>query len=649
MWGGRLPDSCEAVDAELAACFYYLRRVHDSARDGDERMRCRVLILSDCKPAMQAMEAAWRGGAAHGMRKDRGAMLEAICTLRAALGRVVTMWTPSHVGISPNSMADCTAKSHTRASISDLTSDVAKHVHARPVIYERRVKRPGESATQWELADRRPFAEGRKRARAYVRARLSDTVRAGSTTAGVEGRLWADVVRGSDRRARPEVRAKQQHMETTPEAVEEYNVRRGVVLGLRVGQVCGMQGGRIHEKRLRAEGSEGGPASSSEGFGCLACKLDRDRRKRALPAARHGDSRQRAKGEWAAEEEEAKRCRPSIRHWATGACVATRALWRGEQGEQYAKQLARAHSVCKRVRDESTSDSGAKATRVVGSAAQAARAAHRGEAIDDNAWSNSFAVLAGCLPAWADDGHAREGTQVHTREVTNAVMSGQGLAAEAAETWRKEAAPAQAWMRHRTSERGLLTLVFRCWRERVEHDTPGINNDSSRWRVRTERAQRVRVGPRTRRGARRRGPSQQSDERKFADAQLSNFAKVAGGYTWSPWREGSARVQAGSDDEGDDGRDGEVDEAQLARWKLKCDVMRVATYYRVRGARERAEARDRSAKTRARFRAWAASVVQTREARRPGCGAGGWAGTGWRQSGAKTADGAGRLPRRAHE
>ena len=215
------------------------------------------------------------------------------------------------------------------------------------------------------------------------------------------------------------------------------------------------------------------------------------------------------------------------------------------------------------------------------------------------------------MPAWADDGHAREGTQAHTREVTSAVMSGQGLAAEAAEAWRKEAAPAQAWMRHRTSERGLLTLVFRCWRERVEHDTPGINNDSSRWRVRTERAQRV--GPRTRRGARRNGgPSQQSDERKFADAQLSNFAQVAGGYAWSPWREGSARVQEGSDDEGDDDRDGAVDEAQLARWKLKCDVMRVATYYRVTGARERAEARGRSAQTRARFRAWAASVVQAR-------------------------------------
>ena len=47
-------------------------------------------------------------------------------------------------------------------------------------------------------------------------------------------------------------------------------MRRGVVLGMRVGQVCGVQGGRMHDKRLRAEGADGGPASTSEAFGCLS-------------------------------------------------------------------------------------------------------------------------------------------------------------------------------------------------------------------------------------------------------------------------------------------------------------------------------------------------------------------------------------------
>ena len=41
-------------------------------------------------------------------------------------------------------------------------------------------------------------------------------------------------------------------------------------------------------------------------------------------------------------------------------------------------------------------------------------------------------------------------------------------------------------------------------------------------------------------------------------------------------------------------------------------MKRVATYYRVTGAQANAEARKRSGRTRARFRAWAASVLQER-------------------------------------
>ena len=62
--------------------------------------------------------------------------------------------------------------------------------------------------------------------------------------------------------------------------------------------------------------------------------------------------------------------------------------------------------------------------------------------------------------------------------------------------------------------------------------------------------------------------------------------------------------------------DGNTDTSmtQLQRWRLKCDLMRVATYYRVTGAQARVEARKRSARTRARFREWAASVRRERTA-----------------------------------
>ena len=70
----------------------------------------------------------------------------------------------------------------------------------------------------------------------------------------------------------------------------------------------------------------------------------------------------------------------------------------------------------------------------------------------------------------------------------------------------------------------------------------------------------------------------------------------------------------GGGDEADGGDATAVDEVRLRRWRLKCDMKRVATYYRVTGAQANAEARKRSVRTRARFRAWAASVLRERVA-----------------------------------
>ena len=358
-----------------------------------------------------------------------------------------------------------------------------------------------------------------------------------------------------------------------------------------------MQGGRTHEKRLRAEGNAGGPASNAEAMGCAACKLDRDRRKRLCPApARRTDQAQHARDEWAEEDTAAKRCKPTLRHWLSGECVATRPLWRNEKSKHYARQLEAASKSCEQARDTSTDNAGAKPTNMLKVAAQAARMTHQGDVIDDSAWHNRYAVLAGCLPAWADheEPHARE----HTREITHAIMQGQDLATEAAETWREAAAPAMAWMRHRTAERGLMTLIFRSWRERVEHDTPGINHDSTRWRVRRQPRQQ-RAGPTTRP---RRRAHNNSDEKNFADEQLRNFTHVAQTYKWSPW---GTKPDKHVDNVNDTTT---VDENQLRRWRFKCDMMRVATYYRVTGAQNTADNRERRARVKARFRVWAASM-----------------------------------------
>ena len=151
-------------------------------------------------------------------------------------------------------------------------------------------------------------------------------------------------------------------------------------------------------------------------------------------------------------------------------------------------------------------------------AAQAARDTHRGAPLNDGAWANRYAVLAGCLPAWADadaDTHTRE----HTKEVMSVITHGQGLATEAATAWREMAAPGEAWLRHRARERGLMTLVLRCWREQVEHDAAGISGDSTRWRVRREPRQHARP----RRRQQRRGLADGTAEKQFQMTQLINL------------------------------------------------------------------------------------------------------------------------------
>ena len=125
-----------------------------------------------------------------------------------------------------------------------------------------------------------------------------------------------------------------------------------------------------------------------------------------------------------------------------------------------------------------------KATRVLELAAGAARTMNEGGEIDHPGWTNRYAVLAGCLPEWAQDG-ATQAPQP-TKDMVGTVLLGQDLVVKAVAQWRAQAAPMHAFVQARTAERGLMRLVFGCWRERVEYDAPGINNDASRWRVRKQ-------------------------------------------------------------------------------------------------------------------------------------------------------------------
>ena len=86
-WGGRLPSDWEISDCELFAIFAYLRRIVDRSADPSKE---RVLVLSDCKTALQKLDSVWREGSTRFCKtKDSGALVEAMAApARAAAAGV---------------------------------------------------------------------------------------------------------------------------------------------------------------------------------------------------------------------------------------------------------------------------------------------------------------------------------------------------------------------------------------------------------------------------------------------------------------------------------------------------------------------------------------------------------------------------------
>ena len=78
MWGGKLPNMWEPIDAEMYAILAYLRKMA-SASDAQAR---RCLVLCDCKPALQQIENAHRKGMPEGLRDwERGSCVSFLVVL----------------------------------------------------------------------------------------------------------------------------------------------------------------------------------------------------------------------------------------------------------------------------------------------------------------------------------------------------------------------------------------------------------------------------------------------------------------------------------------------------------------------------------------------------------------------------------------
>ena len=138
----------------MYAVLAYLRKMA-TAEDAADR---RCLVLSDCKPALQQIEAAYRRGSLEGLREwDRGGALEGICRYRAQLESVTFLWVPSHAGCASNAYADAAATAYMGASeIEDATAVIREAVRTRPCLYTDR-QRTADGEWRGDVLDRRTY------------------------------------------------------------------------------------------------------------------------------------------------------------------------------------------------------------------------------------------------------------------------------------------------------------------------------------------------------------------------------------------------------------------------------------------------------------------------------------------------------------
>ena len=474
----------------------------------------RVLVMSDCVPAMQQVEKAWRQGHVEGMRRwDRGAMLEAVNTLRAQLGEVVCLWTPAHAGICCNAMADAAAKAHLQAGdngeMEAVTEVVRAHVRGRPCVYEVRV---GEGAeARWELMDRPAFKACRLRARGFVRRQLGEVVREGACAAGLQEPLWPEVAAGLGRLPPGYT----PYNEDEGSTVEHINGVHKFVFGMRVGEVVG---GPTHAagwaRCKRGEGERGGQYTRSEVWGCMACKRalharERARREGTVPMSReearacaaaaapgaapaaapagaaaaadaddsadHRGTRRRAanlRRQMTAEEHAALQARQQEdeREAREGGAPATLQHVLGGRCGGVEPSANRAHleELCRQLDQlrRGVRGGGQHLLHAAAVAYAGAAAARRGEDMTAAQWQAVQRVMCGILPEW-------EGTDLKQRSTQQQIVVQQLWSvaengAEFLQQWKVKAAAGVEWLRQREQSREWLKLVLRAWREEVE-------------------------------------------------------------------------------------------------------------------------------------------------------------------------------------
>ena len=504
-WGGRLPGSWEAVDAEVYAVLAYLRRMALQQNGEDEPRRC--LIISDCKPALHQIESAWRQGVPQGFReRDRGAMLEAICKYRATLGGVVLAWVPAHAGVACNAYADAVAKACLAdAHVEEVTRSVGTAVVTRPCLYERVFENGSETRVvagasvqvggrvslqltcstkkieRRDLADRRPYYEHRHRAGGHVREEQRKTISPGSHTAGVTGKLWSEVVRAGlahkwDRRMMIEEdplpgqdRPESRRVELGD--VQHHNAATKAVLGARAGQQVGVPHGAHHKRMHEAERAAGkvGPATRSHMRGCLVCKRAREARLQEAmgpfgplrpdgQAARARACKERQR--WTDEDENPPLA--DLAHIYGGTCEGMKE----SSGRAVMDTAAQQSQQAIKALEKATKNAEAPVRLLRRARAVALGSRYRALTVED--FEEVRPVIGCVLPDWSDSSLPQHTRAQVSKQVATRLQTVRDVAAGTCSVWMEKHKQAMSNVEQREQAMGWLQQTFRAWRKETE-------------------------------------------------------------------------------------------------------------------------------------------------------------------------------------
>ena len=400
---------------------------------------------------------------------------------------------PSHSGYAPaNSVADAAAKAYLAdEEVEGVTKIVADWVDARPHLNERWV------GGTWELADRRPYAEHGRRARAHTRREVGAQLGAGAVTAGRKGHTWADVARRALERT-PSVDNKGEPRKATWEDVAAHNRTVGIAMQMKgqATEVLGLRHERTWARRAEAEGPTGGEAARSGEWGCLACRWEAIRRAKAggVPAAEAGGF-----------------AFANAKHTLTGVCAAAVPAERAELDEGVAtlqRNVTRERQRKGRRRTEPQLEAEAEWQRLLAGARRCTQRSRRG-AGDHTITAEDFRclqqLLAAAVPEWEVDDANKNDSSMTAARVDGALRGMRHAAAAQVDAMVEAERAGTRWCEERERGRGLMGTVLRAWREAVEHESsaesrPGagdeLNRTPRRWRERRLTAiEAAAVGP----------------------------------------------------------------------------------------------------------------------------------------------------------